>query len=76
MFVETVPNRKSRPTILIRHSYREGGKVKKRTLSNITKLPPEMIEKIREVLRGAAIADVPAALEGAFTISRSLQCQC
>ena len=73
MYVETVPNRNSRPTILIRHSYREGGKVKKRTLSNITKLPPEMIEKIRKILRGAAVADLPAALEDAFTISRSLQ---
>ena len=47
MFIDVVPNRKSSPTILIRHSYREGGKVKKRTLANITKLPPEMIEKIR-----------------------------
>ena len=73
MYVETVPNRNSRPTILIRHSCREGGKVKKRTLSNITKLPPETVEKIREILRGAVLADLPATLEGAFTISRSLQ---
>ena len=40
MFIDTIPNRGSRPTILIRHSYREGRKVKKRTLANITHLPP------------------------------------
>ena len=67
------PTANSRPTILIRQAYREGGKAKKRTLSNITKLPPETVEKIREVLRGADIADAPAKLEDAFEISRSLQ---
>ena len=41
MFVDAVPNRNSQPTILIRHAYREGGKARKRTLANITKLPPE-----------------------------------
>ena len=73
MFVDVVPNRNSRPTILIRHAYREGGKAKKRTLANITKLPPETVEKIREILREAVLADAPAELEGAFEISRSLQ---
>ena len=73
MFVDVVPNRKSRPTILIRHAYREGGKAKKRTLANITKLPPDMVEKIRKILSGADLADAPAKLEGAFEISRSLQ---
>ena len=52
MFVDIVPNRKSPPTILIRHSCREGGKAKKRTLANISKFPPETFEKIREILRG------------------------
>ena len=61
MFFDVVPNRKSPPTVLIRHSYREGGKVKKRTLANITKLPPEMTEKIRGILRGTSLADAPAA---------------
>lgn len=40
-------------------SYREGGKVKKRALSKITKLPPEMVEKIHAFLRGAILADAP-----------------
>ena len=73
MFVHVIPNRRSPPAILIRQSYREGGKVKKRTLANISKLPPDAVEKIREILRGAALADAPAKLEGAFKISRSLQ---
>ena len=63
MFIDTVPNRKSLPTILIRHSYREGGKVKKHTLANITKLPPEIIEKIRKILRGAVLAMRPPSLK-------------
>jgi hypothetical protein len=37
MFVARIPNRKSKPTILLRESYREGGKVKTRTLANLTK---------------------------------------
>ena len=52
MHVEVVPNRGSHPTILLRESYREGGKVKKRTLGNITSLPPEQVEGIRRVLKG------------------------
>ena len=73
MFVDVVPNRNSRPTILIRHAYREGGKARKRTLANITKLPPDTVEKIRKILSGADPADAPVKLEDAFTISRSLQ---
>ena len=38
-----------------------GGKVKKRTLANITKIPPDMIENIRDILRCAALADASAA---------------
>ena len=73
MFVDVVPNRNSRPTILIRQAYREGGKARKRTLANITKLPPDTVEKIRKILSGADPADAPVKLEDAFTISRSLQ---
>lgn len=54
MHVETVPNRGSRPTILLRQSYREGGKVKKRTLANLTDWPAEKIEALRRALRGEA----------------------
>ena len=67
MFVATVPNRSSPPAILIRESYREGGKVKSRTLANITKLPPNAIEAVRRTLAGERL--VPAA--DAFEILRS-----
>ena len=73
MFIDKVPNRGSRPTILIRESYREGGKVRKRTIANITNLPEDMIEQIRSLLRGSVVADAPGGgLSGAFSISRSL----
>ncbi len=48
MFVDVVPNRNSRPTILIRQAYREGGKAKKRTLANITKLPPDAVALVAQ----------------------------
>ena len=73
MFIDTIPNRGSRPTILIRHSYREGRRVRKRTLANITNLPPETVGKIRAVLKGAVLADAPGGgLNGAFRIARAL----
>ena len=69
MHVERVPNRNSRPAYLLRESYREGDKVKKRTLGNISHLAPEQIEGIRRVLKGLPPA---VSLEGAFEITRSL----
>jgi len=53
---------------LLRRSYREGGKVKKETLANLSHLPPELIELIRGALRG--VRYVPA--DDAFQIERSL----
>ncbi len=52
MHVETVPNRGAHPTILLRQSYREGKRVRKRTLANLTCLPLEAIEAIKRTLRG------------------------
>jgi hypothetical protein len=63
MHIETVPNRNSRPCILLRESYREGAKVRKRTLANLTHWPPELVEGLRALLRGATItppSDAPA----------------
>ncbi len=68
MFIDTVPNRNSPPAILLRESYREGDKVRKRTLANLSALPPETIEVIRRSLRGETL--VPAI--EAFAIERSL----
>jgi hypothetical protein len=47
MFIATIPNRNSPPAILLREGYREGGKVKTRTLANLTGLPPEKIEALK-----------------------------
>jgi transposase len=66
-----VPNRKSPPAILLRESYRQDGKVKSRTLANLTHLPSQQIAALRSALTGSATA--PATpLPDAFRISRSL----
>ena len=69
MHVETVPNRRSAPTILLRESYRENGKVCKRTLANLSDWPADQIQALRAVLRGDKL--LPAG-EGGFEIRRSL----
>jgi len=63
MYIATVRNRNSPPAILLRESYREDGKVKSRTLANLSKLPPEAIDVLRAVLRGHALAPVSETFE-------------
>ena len=69
MYIEKVPNRNSPPCILIRESFRDAGKVRKRTLANITHLPDETTEQIRRVLKGGRVID---DVEDGFHILRSL----
>jgi hypothetical protein len=72
MYVATVPNRDSPPAILIRESYREGTKVRSRTIANISRWTPEKIAALREVLSGKRGPSGPAVcLEDAFEIIRS-----
>jgi len=52
MYIATVPNRKSPPAILLRESYRENGKVKSRTIANLTRWSPERIEALRKAFKG------------------------
>jgi hypothetical protein len=52
MFVARIPNRNSRPTILLRESYREDGKVKSRTIANLTKWPSERIAAMERLCKG------------------------
>jgi len=68
MFIDVVPNRNSRPAVLLRESYREQDKVRKRTLANLSDWPAAKIEALRAVLRGATNL---ANLEDAFEIVRS-----
>jgi transposase len=70
MYVATVPNRSSLPAILLRESFREHGKVRNRTLANLSHWPPEKVEALRQVLRGNWTTELP--LRQAFEITRSL----
>ena len=58
MYVATIPNRSSRPAVLLRESYRDGDRVKNRTLANLSDWAPERIERLRAALRGDKL--VPA----------------
>jgi hypothetical protein len=58
MYVAIVPNRSSRPAILLRESYRDGDRVKNRTLANLSDWPMDRIETLRAALRGDKL--VPA----------------
>lgn len=68
MYIATIPNRSSPPAILLRESYRQDGKVKSRTLANLTHWPPAQLEALRRVLRG----EIRVAPDDAFEIVRSL----
>ena len=68
MYVTRVPNRGSPPAILLRESYRDGDKVKTRTLANLSRWPEAKIEALRLVLKGAPLAAAPDRL----AIERSL----
>jgi hypothetical protein len=69
MYIEAVPNRNSPPAILLRESFRHEGKVRKRTLCNLSDWSPAHIEGLRGVLKGGTV--IPAE-QDAFTVTRSL----
>jgi hypothetical protein len=70
MYIAVVPNRNSPPAILLREAFREDGKVKNRTLANLSHWPPEQIEALRLVLKGHST--IGPRLQQAFEIVRSL----
>jgi len=69
MYIEAVPNRHSPPAILLRETYRDGGKVKKRTLLNLSDWPRERIAGFKMLLNGGTV--IPKSQQ-AITIVRSL----
>jgi transposase len=69
MYIESVPNRNSPPAILLRESYREHGKVRKRTLCNLSDWSTAHVEGLRGVLKGGTVI---APDRDAFTVTRSL----
>lgn len=68
MFVARIPNRNSPPAILLRESYREGDKIKSRTLANLSHWPDEKIDALRRVLKGEELVSPAEQLR----IERSL----
>jgi Transposase DDE domain len=63
MYIAIVPNRSSRPATLLRESYRDGTKVKNRTLANLSDWPAERIETLRAALRGDKLVPAGDGLE-------------
>ena len=70
MYVVRVPNRGSPPAVLLRESYREAGRVKNRTLANLSAWPEAKVDALTRVLKGQPPPAAP--LEAAFEITRSL----
>ena len=69
MYIESVANRGSPPAVLLRESYREAGKVCKRTLANLSCLSAEVVEGLRVLLRGGVAV---ASAQEVFSVERSL----
>jgi hypothetical protein len=63
MYIDLVPNRGSKPAILLRESIREGKRIKKRTIANLSALTLEQAEAIRLVLRGEKLAPAGGGLD-------------
>jgi transposase len=68
MYIDVVPNRNSPPTVLLRQAIREGKKIRKVTVANLSDWPEEQVSSLRLLLKGESLV----ALSQAFTIARSL----
>ena len=68
MYIETVPNRNSPPAVLLREGWREGKRVRKRTIANLSAWPAEKINTLRRLLKNEPLVSRDAA----FDITRSL----
>ena len=68
MYIEIVPNRSSRPAVLLREGWREGKKICKRTLANLTDWPAQKVDALRRVLK----EELLVSPDEAFSIERSL----
>jgi len=68
MFIERIPNRSSPPAILLREAWREGKKIRKRTIANLSSWPSEKVEALRHVLKNETLV----ASKEAFIIERSI----
>ncbi len=69
MYIESIPNRKSSPCILLREDHRKGKKVVKKTLANLTKWPKHVVEGLRVLIKSESVAVLD---KNSFEITRSL----
>ena len=70
MYIESIPNRSSPPAILLRETHRYGSKTVKKTLANLSALPPEAIAALRVILKGGRLVEA----SNRFVVERSLPC--
>ena len=63
MHIHIIPNRNSKPAVLLRESYRVGGNVRKRTLANLSKLPMDAVDAIKRILKGEKLVSLEDAFE-------------
>ena len=69
IYIESIPNRNSRPAILLRYAKRNGKRIERKTLANLSKTPAFIVDAIRMLLKGGVIV---SSLDQAFTVQRSL----
>ena len=62
MYIDTVPNRNSPPAVLLRESFRQGGKVMKRTIANLSRCPDHVVDGLRILLKDGIALRSPCEL--------------
>jgi len=67
--LHTIPNRNAKPSFLLRHTWREGHRIRRRTLANLTKAPDDVVAAVDAVTRGGVVYE---AIDKTFSIKRSL----
>ncbi len=63
IYIAAIPNRQSKPAMLLRESYRQQGKVKTRTLANLSPLPDDALKTLRRSLKGDKLVSANAAFD-------------
>jgi hypothetical protein len=63
MYIESVPNRKSPPAVLLREGWREGKKVCKRTIANLSHWPAHKIKNFDRLLKDEPLMNPDEAFE-------------
>ena len=67
--VDTVPNQAGKPAILFRQAWREGKRIRRKTLANLSRMPPQFVDALRALLRGAVVHQ---HIGEVFTLRRAL----